>query len=194
MPSVDDMFIGGHPVLDFLNTVEDQSKSRLISRIADWPSFLDWANASPIFSETQIIALKGIDEIEATNLLEQIHKIRESQYAMITCFLSNQENHVISKTIEAGIKTAIHNASLVRNETGYKWEICMDSPNWIINIFFLSMEHFLRSPNIKKLRECGRCTWLFLDTGRGRGRRWCKMSTCGNREKSKYFRQRHPKA
>ena len=37
--------------------------------------------------------------------------------------------------------------------------------------------------DLQRLKECGRCTGLYLDFGRGRGRRWCRMSTCGNRAK-----------
>ncbi len=188
--NTNDLFIGGHPILDFINTVEDPFKSRDISRINDWTSFLEWAHCSAIFNEVQCIALKERGEMDTTHLLEQIHKMRESQYAMFSSLISDQGSHVMSKTVETGIKRAIQDATLERNETGYQWQIRMDTANWIIGTFWLSMEHFIRTQNIKKLRECGRCTWLFLDTGRGRGRRWCKMSTCGNREKSQYFRQR----
>jgi predicted RNA-binding Zn ribbon-like protein len=36
--------------------------------------------------------------------------------------------------------------------------------------------------------ECGR--W-FLDTSKGGRRRWCSMTTCGNRSKAARFRERH---
>ena len=41
----------------------------------------------------------------------------------------------------------------------------------------------------ERVRGCGRCGWLFLDSSRGGRRRWCSMSTCGNREKAS--RHRH---
>ncbi|MGI8626701.1 MAG: CGNR zinc finger domain-containing protein [Geodermatophilaceae bacterium] len=34
------------------------------------------------------------------------------------------------------------------------------------------------------------CRWGFLDTSRNRSRRWCKMAYCGNRAKSRAWRQR----
>lgn len=40
-----------------------------------------------------------------------------------------------------------------------------------------------------RIRACGRCGWLFLDSSRGGRRRWCSMSTCGNREKASRHRQ-----
>lgn len=40
-----------------------------------------------------------------------------------------------------------------------------------------------------RVRTCGRCGWLFLDSSRGGRRRWCSMSTCGNREKANRHRR-----
>ena len=34
------------------------------------------------------------------------------------------------------------------------------------------------------------CGWLFLDTSRNGSRRWCDMSTCGNRAKARRYYRR----
>jgi predicted RNA-binding Zn ribbon-like protein len=54
----------------------------------------------------------------------------------------------------------------------------------------LSLHDLLRRDDLVRLRECRRCTHLFLDHGRGRGRRWCAMARCGNRAKTEAFRAR----
>ncbi|EPZ91129.1 CGNR zinc finger [Burkholderia cenocepacia BC7] len=48
----------------------------------------------------------------------------------------------------------------------------------------------MRSDDFARVRQCGRCTWFFVDRGRGVGRRWCDMRTCGNRAKVEAFRER----
>lgn len=35
------------------------------------------------------------------------------------------------------------------------------------------------------------CEWAFIDTARNHSRSWCSMSSCGNREKARQFRERH---
>jgi predicted RNA-binding Zn ribbon-like protein len=35
------------------------------------------------------------------------------------------------------------------------------------------------------------CRWVFEDTSRGGRRRWCDMSSCGNRDKVRRYRSRH---
>jgi predicted RNA-binding Zn ribbon-like protein len=36
----------------------------------------------------------------------------------------------------------------------------------------------------------GSCQWAFYDRSRNRSRRWCSMEVCGNREKTRTFRER----
>jgi predicted RNA-binding Zn ribbon-like protein len=43
-----------------------------------------------------------------------------------------------------------------------------------------------------RLKACtnDECQWAFYDTTRNRSRTWCSMDVCGNREKTKRYRQR----
>ncbi|MFB6722979.1 CGNR zinc finger domain-containing protein [Kribbella sp. NPDC056345] len=46
-------------------------------------------------------------------------------------------------------------------------------------------------PPSRPVRTCDRCGWFFLDTSRGRRRRWCSMQTCGNQAKAERYRTNH---
>ena len=43
-----------------------------------------------------------------------------------------------------------------------------------------------------RLKLCGShsCRWVFYDMSRNRSSRWCKMASCGNRQKARRFRAR----
>ena len=41
------------------------------------------------------------------------------------------------------------------------------------------------------LFTCDLCGWLFIDSSRGRRRRWCSMKTCGNQAKAARYRSAH---
>ncbi len=45
----------------------------------------------------------------------------------------------------------------------------------------------------ERLKACraSDCEWAFLDTAKNHSRAWCSMSSCGNREKARAFRERH---
>ena len=54
-----------------------------------------------------------------------------------------------------------------------------------------SAAELLNSDLLSRVRVCPAddCAWLFLDQSRNRSRRWCDMSTCGNRSKARRFRE-----
>jgi predicted RNA-binding Zn ribbon-like protein len=45
----------------------------------------------------------------------------------------------------------------------------------------------------KRLKICAAldCRWVFYDTSRSGAGRWCSMRVCGNRDKTRAYRQRH---
>lgn len=43
-------------------------------------------------------------------------------------------------------------------------------------------------PPPQGVRACDRCGWFFIDSSRGRRRRWCSMKTCGNQAKAARYR------
>lgn len=47
----------------------------------------------------------------------------------------------------------------------------------------------------KRLKICAApdCRWVFYDTSRSGAGRWCSMRACGNRDKTRAYRQRHAK-
>lgn len=185
-------FLGGHPTLDFTNTVGDQDKARVCSNIAKWECFLEWASTSGMFTDVQIKALhQEISSAEQAQCLTAIHKLREKEYAALSDIAMNglQPSKPVLE-LESKIKEAMGRATLTAIPDGYQWQPDMTQASWIEDAFLLSFECFIRSQELKKLKECGRCSWLFLDKGRGRGRRWCDMSTCGNRAKLAAFRDR----
>lgn len=185
-------FVGGHPALDFLNTVDDHGKTRTTSRIADWESFVGWSQASGLFSECELHALAtmgGRDKRRAK--LAEIHNLREIAHAVLSAIAARTDPPKMElKTLEDSIKSALARASLTGRSNGFEWSARTDNPHWMIDAFGLSVENLLRTADLERICECGRCTWLFIDRGRGAGRRWCDMRTCGNRAKAEAFRKR----
>jgi predicted RNA-binding Zn ribbon-like protein len=48
-------------------------------------------------------------------------------------------------------------------------------------------------PPPQGVRTCDRCGWFFIDSSRGRRRRWCSMKTCGNQAKATRYRSARPR-
>jgi predicted RNA-binding Zn ribbon-like protein len=47
-----------------------------------------------------------------------------------------------------------------------------------------------------RVKACpaGECQWAFFDETRNRSRTWCSMEECGNREKTRRYRERHSRS
>jgi predicted RNA-binding Zn ribbon-like protein len=56
----------------------------------------------------------------------------------------------------------------------------------------LALEHLQCHDVWPRLKACTdeTCRWAFYDSTRNRSRTWCSMDVCGNREKTKRYRQR----
>lgn len=189
-PWTADAFVGGHPVLDFVNTVDNQDKARTANRIADWESFLGWAERADLFNEAERRRLKSVPAKNREELLGEIHKLREDAYAALSAVAAERYPSAPAwRSLQAAIGTALGEAELVAGEAHFVWQCGSAGPFWVVDALALSLESLLRDPALGRLRECGRCSWLFLDHGRGRGRRWCDMRTCGNRAKAEAFRR-----
>jgi predicted RNA-binding Zn ribbon-like protein len=52
----------------------------------------------------------------------------------------------------------------------------------------------LRSERVARLKQCGHCRWVFLDTSKNRSRRWCSMAHCGTDAKVRSLRARRARA
>lgn len=99
--------------------------------------------------------------------------------------------------VNAVVGEALSHRRLERREGYFVWTwIAVDAdhlhaPIWPV---IVSAAQLLTSDDLERVRECHAddCNWLFLDRSRNATRRWCSMSTCGNRAKARrrYKRQR----
>ncbi len=174
----------GHPFLSFLNTVADDAKTRRINT---------FQNATVL---TRQLAGMGLDAGEHTLSQAQLHAVlllRETAYAAFSAIAAGRapgrEDMLL---LQSSLKSALSDAEF---DIGANGLATRASPvGGLHDLLVLSMDDLLRSDQFPRLRECRRCTHLFLDQGRGVGRRWCSMSRCGNRAKAEAFRARHKAA
>jgi len=169
----------GHPILVFLNTVSDDGKTRESNTFASGQDLLD-----------QLIAggLRTNAEAPSSGQIRSIVVLREAGYAVLSAIAAGRRpGHEDALVLEDAIKSAIADATFSPGSNG----MFLPSPmGGLHDVLALGLHDLLQSPDLARLRECRRCTHLFLDHGRGPGRRWCSMARCGNRAKAQGFRDR----
>jgi predicted RNA-binding Zn ribbon-like protein len=195
MQRQDPIHVGGHPALEFVNTVNDPGKSRMDDAVPDWEALGIWAKAADWEGLNRYERVsRSLSEEMCQKQMELLHPLRELGFRVFSALAQGlPASEADTSMLQTRIQQAISRAGLARvpDLTGLRWQPSEEPSVSLPDTVALQFEDLLRSQGLARLRECGRCTWLFIDRGRGRGRKWCDMQRCGNREKSKKFRERH---
>jgi predicted RNA-binding Zn ribbon-like protein len=96
-------------------------------------------------------------------------------------------------TLNAALSEAMTHMHLVPIDNGFGWEWdggSTHNPEHMLWRAAWSGGELLMADDLKYLRKCEGCDWLFLDTSRNHSRRWCDMKTCGNRAKARRHYER----
>jgi predicted RNA-binding Zn ribbon-like protein len=171
----------GAPILAFVNSVTDDGKTRRQDSFADGEGLVAELAAAglvprgtPAPGPGHMAALIGL---------------RETAYAVLSAMAAGRRpGREEALGLEATIKAVVQDAGFAFRPGGL--EIAAGPLGGLHDRLALALFDLMRRPDLDRLRECPRCTHLFLDHGRGQGRRWCSMARCGNRAKVETFRAR----
>ncbi|TQM45143.1 CGNR zinc finger domain-containing protein [Pseudonocardia cypriaca] len=185
-PWVDAQFVGGHPMLDLTNTVFDRAHPAPDNELLKTPSdVLTWCESVGLLDSAPTPG------DAAAGLVEEVRNVREHAWAVFDAVSRGQP-------VPTGPLGALLERSGAGLRAGHVPDIDVDLrhlaadravPGAIATALALLAVHAVFTLPADRVRGCGRCGWLFLDSSRGGRRRWCSMSTCGNREKASRHRQ-----
>ncbi|PRH85811.1 hypothetical protein C5L14_19870 [Labrys okinawensis] len=184
-------YVGGHPVLDFVNTVADTGKTRLDDKIGRWDAMRGWARGAGLLTGQELASFLQDAALDDDGELARLHGFREQVYEAILGLAGQTDGASPTMAgLERSIRDAMGRGSFAGEGGRFRWRPDARSPRRWLDALALALEELLRSQDVSRLRQCSRCTWFFIDRGRGAGRRWCDMRTCGNRAKAEAFRCR----
>lgn len=176
-----DMTHAGHPALAFLNTVTDDGKRRRQNSFADGDALVAEMGAAGLAPA----ALPAPGPRQLRDLIS----LREAGYSVLSAMAAGRRpGREDALMLEMAIKAALQDAEFGFTRDGLS--VSTGPLGGLYDYAALALHDLLRRDDLERLRECRRCTHLFLDHGRGRGRRWCSMARCGNRAKAEAFRAR----
>ncbi|PTY36056.1 hypothetical protein BGP77_01665 [Saccharospirillum sp. MSK14-1] len=183
---------GGHRFLDFLNSIDEEDKQRSASALPDWPALLDWAVRFELIDQREAADLKAWPDKRATAEYQRLLALRETGYRVFSARAAQREPdsgdlHELAQTAAAALSAS---TLVTQDGKALSWQVDNSVQGSLIGVRLgLDLLDLLSQSDLSRLKECGRCTGLFIDHGRGRGRRWCRMQSCGNREKVARHRQ-----
>jgi predicted RNA-binding Zn ribbon-like protein len=191
--------IGGRLCLNFVNTVDCHTRTRPKEYLVDYPALIGWGLHAGLLAPhaaDQLLSAAARRPAEAAEALTRARQLRRALYGMFTGAFTDQTD-LIDKidTCNRTLAETSHRAAITRTRSGFDWAWDGDSSrlDQLLGPIAWSAAELLTSAELARVRECEgeRCSWLFLDTSRNRGRRWCSMVDCGNRAKARrHYAQR----
>ena len=191
---IDADFIGGHPVLDFINTVtgrDEQPQDWLDSyeKLVSWAKKVDLL---PLDTLADLSEKIKENEFETEQAFLQLKELREELFSLFYSLMSKQE--LSAELLERLEKKwhasySIHRLVKINDKISLAVNsIAADVQLIEKRIIYLAVELACQFPT-NRLRICKgtNCSWLFLDSSKAGRRCWCDMKTCGNASKARRF-------
>jgi predicted RNA-binding Zn ribbon-like protein len=179
--------IGGALCLDFANTLYGHTDA-IHEYMFDYRDLVLWSRHAGVLSAQRAGVLLSKGEqvpAESEAVFHPAIQLRETIYRIFSSLAHDAappEDDLI-QLHQVWLENQSHRR-LEQTGDGFElgWEDsdALDSMLWPIT---RSAVELLTSDDLKRVKQCGRCDWLFVDRSRNRSRRWCSMDACGNRIK-----------
>lgn len=188
---------GGRSCLDFANTLEDRLGEPR-DRLATFEDLVSWAGEAGLMDEgtRKELRKEAVEHPrEAEGVLRAARDLRETLYAIFSSVAAGEApaEQAVARLNQA-LAEAMEVFRLAPAGPGLEWCWTLSGAglSGILASLVRDAAELLTSPEVGRIRECGSetCAWLFLDQSRNRSRRWCDMSTCGNRAKARRHYER----
>jgi predicted RNA-binding Zn ribbon-like protein len=190
--------IAGHPVLDFVNTLDYRFRDAgPIELLASYADLLGFVRQSGLADEPQGAALHGSSHTPAA--AKALRSARELREVLAAWFYTADDGNPVRleavKTLERFFFDADRHrelAELNALRVAWTWGRFGNHPQLPVWLIARAAAGLLISKDTDRIHQCrsAACRWLFLDMSRNHSRRWCDMQLCGNRMKARRFQRR----
>jgi predicted RNA-binding Zn ribbon-like protein len=194
---------GGHPVLDFVNSLDNRfdggGRSEGLQHYAD---LLRFTRETGLLDSAQAAQLmRAMTQQEAARALRAGRALREALAEALYAVVDQRPPAAGSlETLEHYFHLADRHRELrwqadstERAGLTWSWRLSEGKAQLPVWLIAHAARELVLSLEVARVRACEAhtCRWLFLDTSRNHTRRWCKMQVCGNRMKARRYQLRH---
>lgn len=185
--------VGGSLCLDFVNTVDPRHAEPREEHLPDYKSLLGWGRHTGLVTSKEADALAAAARRRpdaARRAHAEAIALRETLYSIFGAVARGEACRPrFLRELDERLADALPKRQLVSDAGVFAWEwVRDDSLDSFLRPVVWSAAELLVHGRLERVRECpgdGSCGWLFLDASKNGSRRWCDMSTCGNRAKAR---------
>jgi predicted RNA-binding Zn ribbon-like protein len=185
---------GGHPALDFVNTLDERPSSTPIENLATYHHLTRFAALAGLLDRGTAVHLQRLDNRSSSHIVKRARKLREHLHDVLATANSGRPARQSDlDALSAAIQAAHAARTLVSSPSpglaNRRWSPAL-ACKIPLHACSLAIECLLVDEDRKRIRKCSAsdCDVYYLDTSKGRRRQWCSMKGCGNREKQRRWR------
>lgn len=189
--------VGGHPALDFINTVRDWTVAEPHDYLGEFSDAIRFGQGAGFLTRSDVLRLpRRTPHIELTRLrelralLKRIFHMRLSGETPSSTDLGK----LSASLAEAARATRLvavpqtHRSSQVRMRREINVEKADDA---LLRLRIVEAAvALLVSDAMLRVKSCPTCGWFFLDVSKNGSRRWCSMDACGSVAKARRYYRR----
>ena len=188
--------VGGHPALDFINTVHDWTVPEPHEYLSAFADAIHFGETAGLLTQADLLRLRGrTPRIELTRLKDLRALLRR-------IFQMRLSGETPSRTdlgkLSAGLAEAARATRLVATQSDrlpqvpLKREITAEKAgDALLRLRIVEAAvALLVSDAMQRVKSCPTCAWFFIDASKNRSRRWCSMDTCGAVAKARRYYRR----
>jgi predicted RNA-binding Zn ribbon-like protein len=182
--------------IDFVNTKYWRETDEPIETFATIEDVLAWCRSNAGIPASMVDVFRARYLRDDAMALAGAIDLRETLYRL---YLANAESAEPDKRDLTALREYLSGAAprneLSRASGRYEWVVDEEHCDLtgLLSPVLWSATDLLGGTRLGKLKRCAndQCKWLFVDDSKNGSRRWCSMSSCGNRAKAHrhYYRK-----
>jgi predicted RNA-binding Zn ribbon-like protein len=186
---------GGHPALDFVNTLDDRPFERPVETLETYQDLVLFTELAGLIEPAVAQRLRARAGPSCLRIVTRARALREHLFAILTAVHAGEpasrtdlERITVAALLARAARVLVAQTSSGLASHRWRRPAAVETP---LHACALAVEDLLVM-NVEhgRIRKCDAsdCEVYFIDTSKGRRRRWCSMENCGNREKQRRWR------
>ena len=189
-------FEGGHPALDFVNSVHSWAEDAPRDYWPTADALVAWHQHRGLVSPDTADAFLGLPAAAGRRLLASARELRGELHGLFAGIAATgRADEAALQRLDDALAAAARFRHLESRDGEVAWVVRPEAgtPASLLAPALFAAAGLLTTADFGRIRACpppDGCGWLFLDTSRNGRRVWCSMRTCGNAAKVRRFRER----
>jgi predicted RNA-binding Zn ribbon-like protein len=177
------LWVGSHTGLDLVNTEAVDDQGGPVDRVADFSALVEWAQAAELIDADVARRCRSAPARQQHNVLAWFRTLRTCLRAVLD---SSDDEPAVTRPLDAIVGDVPVRLGYPPDKPTGGVPVIADRPVEQLRLALALAALDATRLDRSRIRTCAdrRCVLLYYDTTKNRSRRWCDMTTCGNRAKA----------